>query len=342
MLLAAIILLLAACGKDTKPPKKIEEQQKPDPSQENNQEEDEDNFAFRFPLTGNGTDNKPEERAVAVMINNHPLARQQSGLSQADVVYEVLAEGEVTRFLAIFQSEKPDNIGPVRSARDYYIDLAQGYRALYIAHGYSPDAQKMLASGRYDQLNGMQHDGTLFKRAGFRKAPHNSYISFENIEKGAERQKYDMSVPPAPLEFMDAKEAEADLPGTPAPRVQVVYSGSKAFTNEYRYDENAGAYNRYSGGVQTEEYETKEPVRTENLLVAAAVHKVIDNKGRRAIDFSSGGKAILFQKGKAKELEWRNVEGRILPYENGAPAKLIPGKTWISIVPSLNSISYGE
>ena len=78
------------------------------------------------------------------MVNNHPKARPQSGLHKADIVYEILAEGDVTRFLPYFQSEKPENIGPVRSARDYYIDLAKGLNALYIAHGYSPEAKKCL------------------------------------------------------------------------------------------------------------------------------------------------------------------------------------------------------
>src|SRR5690625_7813177 len=69
------------------------------------------------------------------MINNHPAARPQSGLSQADIVFEMLAEGNMTRFLAFFQSEQPEVVGPVRSAREYYFDLAEGYDALYVYHG---------------------------------------------------------------------------------------------------------------------------------------------------------------------------------------------------------------
>ena len=89
-----------------------------------------------------GVQREVEGRAVAVMVNNHPAARPQSGLNKADIVYELLAEGDVTRFLAIFQSEQPDNMGPVRSARDYYIELAKGFDSLYIAHGNSPDAEE--------------------------------------------------------------------------------------------------------------------------------------------------------------------------------------------------------
>src|SRR5690606_25562598 len=97
--------------------------------------------------------------------NNHPNARPQSGLASADVVYEMLAEGDVTRFLALYQSEIPDNIGPIRSARSYFIELAKGLDAFYIAHGFSPEAQSMLRNNVVDNINGMYYDGSIFKRS---------------------------------------------------------------------------------------------------------------------------------------------------------------------------------
>ena len=142
------------------------------------------------------------------MINNHPAARPQSGLNKADIVYELLAEGDVTRFLAIFQSEQPDNVGPVRSARSYYIELAKGFDSLYIAHGNSPDAKEMLDSGYIDDLNGLYYDGTLFKRASFRKAPHNSYITYDNILKGANQKGYEMEKAPSSLTFLTEDEVK--------------------------------------------------------------------------------------------------------------------------------------
>src|SRR5699024_9329825 len=75
---------------------------------------------YFFPLTGLETSEPSTDRIVSVMVNNHPAARPQSGLSQADLVFEILAEGNITRLLAMFQSEKPDIVGPVRSARPYY------------------------------------------------------------------------------------------------------------------------------------------------------------------------------------------------------------------------------
>lgn len=180
------MLLVSGCSKEKAEEPAKQETEKAEEATKGVSSEKE--LPFQYPLTGSGSETEVNGRAVAVMINNHPKARPQSGLNQADVVYEMLAEGDVTRFLAIFQSERPEMIGPVRSSRDYYIELAKGYDSLYIAHGYSPEAKELLDQGYVDNLNGMQYDGTLFKRESFRQAPHNSYISFDNVLKGAKEK----------------------------------------------------------------------------------------------------------------------------------------------------------
>ncbi|MBE6183812.1 DUF3048 domain-containing protein [Heyndrickxia ginsengihumi] len=294
---------------------------------------------YREPLTGLGTDSKPINRAVAVMINNHPLARPQSGIASADVVYEVLAEGDITRFLAIFQSEQPKTIGPVRSAREYFIKLAKGYHTLYIAHGYSPEAKKMLMNGYIDQLNGIQYDGTLFYRSKARKAPHNSYITYNNILKGAKEKGYSMVTPPSSLPFASEKEIK-QITGQPVEKISIHYSKSNDFNAEYRFDSKLQKLKRYSGGKQTIDANNDQPVLIDNLFIVAAKHRLIDDYGRRAIDLTSGGEAYLIQKGKIRKVEWENINGRILPYENGEPVKLVPGKTWINIVENLNTVTF--
>jgi len=327
----AAVMMVAACNQ-----KKPEEKQEDPPVKEEKKA-----AAAHYPLTGIEAENASTQRATAVTINNHPDARPQSGLSQADVIYEVLAEGSVTRFLAIYQSEKPENIGPVRSARKYFIELASGYDSLYVAHGYSPEAEQMLDSGVIDHINGMQHDGTLFKRASFRKAPHNSYITFKSIEKGAADAHYEMNEPPAPLEFLKKDEVEK-LEGEHAPNMTISYSRDAVFSSEFSYDADKEKYTRASGGVRTEEYETHEPVLLDNVIVVEASHRTADEKGRKEIDLQSGGKAFVLQHGIKKEAEWKNVDGRIVPYENGQPVKLVPGKTWVSIVPEMAIVSFGE
>ncbi|WP_428910669.1 DUF3048 domain-containing protein [Niallia sp. Krafla_26] len=327
---AAALFLLVGCNKEEavepeQPEEEIvEEEETPPPAQEE--------YPYQFPLTGMGSNEITDGRAVAVMVNNHPLARPQSGLNQADIVYEVLAEGNVTRFLAIFQSEEPNNIGPVRSAREYYIELATGYDSLFVAHGYSPDAEKMLKRGVIDNINGMQYDGSLFKRADFRKAPHNSYISFNNIVKGAEKNNYKMDQAPDSLVFLSEEEIEA-LAGEKATSIEVAYYDS-TFDSKLEYDEDLKKYKRYSAGELTVDYQSNDPVLIDNLFVIETPHKVIDNAGRRDIDLVSGGNGYLFQRGKILSVQWKNVEGRILPYLNGEVVGLVPGKTWINIVPS--------
>lgn len=329
----AAFLAITGCNnkEDVKPAPQPAE--KAETGKESNaiEEKESQQFSNTYPLTGVGTNEEPEGRAVAVMVNNHPKARPQSGLSKADIVYEMLAESEVTRFLAVFQSEKPENIGPVRSARKYYIELAKGMNALYIAHGYSPEAKALLNQGYVDSLNGIAYDGTLFKRVKFRKAPHNSYISFDNIEKGAAKKSYDLDAQPRGFTFLTEQQIE-NLQGNPAPAVDISY-GSKIFNVQFEYDEALGKYKRFSNGEQTVEYGDESPVLLDNIFIIEASHKIIDNSGRRDIDVQTGGKGYLLQKGKMNEVEWRNKDGRIIPVKNGVEIGFVPGKTWVNIVP---------
>lgn len=331
-ILAAFLMITGCNSKEnvnpvTQPEKKADSAKESNPIEEKEQQ----HFSNTYPLTGIGTNEEPEGRAVAVMVNNHPKARPQSGLSKADIVYEMLAESEVTRFLAVFQSEKPEYIGPVRSARKYYIELAKGMNALYIAHGYSPEAKALLNQGYVDSLNGIAYDGTLFKRVKFRKAPHNSYISFDNIEKGAAKKSYDLNTQPRGFTFLTEQQIE-NLQGNSAPAVNISY-GTKIFNVQFEYDGSLGKYKRFSGGEQTVEYGVASPVLIDNIFIIEASHRIVDNNGRRDINLKKGGKGYLLQKGKMNEVEWVNKDGRIIPVKNGVEIGFVPGKTWVNIVP---------
>ena len=177
---------------------------------------------YMAPFTGILSEEEITRRPVLVTINNHPLARPQSGISDADIVYELAAEGNVTRLLALFQSELPEEIGPIRSARDYFVHIAKGLDAFYVAHGYSPDAKQLLNNRVVDNVNGMQYDGTLFWRSKDRSAPHNSYISEENILTAAEKTDsvMEMSVLP-PFSFHESIE-DAKIGDRPLPSLYVM------------------------------------------------------------------------------------------------------------------------
>ncbi|KZM54022.1 MULTISPECIES: DUF3048 domain-containing protein [Aeribacillus] len=298
------------------------------------------------PLTGNAATGSIDSRPIAVTINNHPKARPQSGLNKADIVYEALAEGTITRFLAIYQSEKPKIIGPVRSAREYFVDLSKGYEAIYISHGWSPTAKEMLESEHLDYLNGLFYDGTLFWRDSTRKAPHNSYISFENVVKGAKENGYSMTKEVAPLPFLSDEEISG-ISGEEMLEAVVSYGSKPEWRIKYVFDQQLGRYKRYSGDELTVDRETEEPVLLDNIFIVQTDHRFLDDYGRRTIDLNSGGEGILLQKGMMKRVDWKNVNGRILPYENEEQVKLVPGHTWINIVPDLdkafqNSAEKGE
>jgi hypothetical protein len=329
---AAFLLLLSGCT-NKEPVKKTIKEEKANTKPENKPEDVVKADPYFYPLTGIGTDTKPDQRAVAVMVNNHPKARPQSGLNKADIVYEVLAEGDVTRFLAVFQSERPANIGPVRSARDYYINLAKGLNALYIAHGYSPEAKQLLESNYVDNLNGMVYDGTLFKRSSSRKPPHNSYITYDNILKGAEQKGYTMKNSPPAFRFYTVEESK-NLTGQEAKSVSITYSKSGTFNSKYQFDESLGKYKRFSAGEQTVDLDTGEPILLDNVFIIEAAHKAIDSYGLRDIDLETGGKAYLLQMGKVNEVEWANKNGRIVPMKNGEEIPFVQGKTWVNVVPA--------
>lgn len=334
VVLAAVLLLFSGCSnkEKVKEPEK-EKEEVVDKVVDDVKEEEKQTDPYFYPLTGIGSQTKTDGRAVAVMINNHPKARPQSGLHKADIVYEVLAEGDITRFLAVFQSEQPDNIGPVRSARDYYIELAKGLNALYIAHGWSEEAKEMLEGDYIDHLNGMAYDGTLFKRSKTRKAPHNSYISYENVLKGAKQKKYSMEKSPPAFTFYTEEQSKT-ITGNDAQTAMVTYSKSTISDSTYEFDSSIGKYKRFSGGEQTIDLDTKDPVLLDNVFIIEAEHRVVDSVGRRDIDLESGGRGYLLQMGKVMKVEWRNRNGLIVPFLNGEEAPLVPGKTWVNVVPA--------
>lgn len=323
--LAMSALILTGCGgKD--------EQPKPKPKEEAQEEVVEQKITA--PFTGMEVAEEVTQRPILVTINNDPKARPQSGLASADMVFEMLTEGQITRFVALFQSKLPENVGPVRSARPYFINLAKGLDAFYVAHGYSEEAKAMLQQGFVDNINGMNYDGTLFKRSNDRVAPHNSYISKDSLlEAGREVN--------ANMEFFGSgiydfyTDGDKVTDGMAVHQVDVDYDGGTNFYNTYAYDAESKTYQRQSGGVTTVDALTSETVTLANILVLEMYHQVIDNEGRRSIDLNSGGNARLYQQGIMRELQWQNKQGVPVVVEaDGKPVKLVPGKTWVNFVPN--------
>ncbi|HHY73730.1 MAG TPA: DUF3048 domain-containing protein [Bacillus bacterium] len=293
-------------------------------------------FSNFYPLTGVGTYKEANQRIFAVMINNHPKARPQSGLEKADLVYEILAEGSITRFLAVYQSELPDIIGPVRSARDYYIYLSKGLGAIYVAYGGSPESFHLLQNREItDYIGGIIRKGyaddQFFYREKSRTAPHNVYTTNENLIKGAEKRKFSLTQNVKPFTFLTGEEIKS-ISGEEAKEIVVTYSSS--YKTSFIYNEDLLKYERYVNGVKDKNRETKTPIAVDNLLIIEAPHKVIDDAGRLKIDLNGGGNGYLVQRGVVREIEWKNHDGRIVPYVDGKDAGFVPGHTWVNVIPT--------
>ncbi|GGJ93807.1 putative lipoprotein YerB [Lentibacillus kapialis] len=334
-----ILLFLAACSDDQEKgagdseskENTVTEKEKPGASDNMN----------TFPLTGVQTDRPANNRIVSVMINNHRKARPQSGLSKADIVFEMLAEGRITRFMAMFQSEMPDVAGPVRSAREYYFELAEGYDAIYIYHGAANFVNDMIQNRGIEHLDGAAYDnnGHLFKRESFRNAPHNSYLQFDGVYDTAKKKGYNVTQTHDPLPFA-ADEGTAGISGDPAGNVKVDYSSKRlSYVVNYKYDKKNGTYTRYSDGEKSVELDSGEPITADNIFIVETPHQVIDDAGRRKIDITSGGDAYLVQKGKIRDVKWENRDGRIIPVKNGKPVQFVQGNTWINVIPTEPGIS---
>ncbi|MFB5661204.1 DUF3048 domain-containing protein [Alteribacillus sp. HJP-4] len=340
LLFAGLLLLfvLAACLNNA-PDEQAEEGTDVEEASEeevNSEISEEADSKVTTPLTGVHTEKISPKRPLAAVINNHPKARPHSGLPEADVVYEVLTEGDVTRLLALYQSKEPEEIGTVRSARGYFIELADGYDAMFIAHGWSPEAERMLQSGETPFINGLHYDGTLFQRSSDRPAPHNSYISYEDALTGLAEKNYDLEKETEPLRF---RTGDADSEGVweDAENVDVQYGST--YTASYKYDESEKVYARSSDGETTVDKNTKKPVKPSNVFIVEAPHQVIDRDGRRQISLEDGGNALLLQRGKSLSVQWKNENGRILPKLEGETIPFVPGQTWIHIVPAASGLS---
>ncbi|WP_068676896.1 DUF3048 domain-containing protein [Oceanobacillus sp. Castelsardo] len=319
-----ILVGLVGCSNDTEQNKEKE-----------NVAED-GNFKNIYPLTGLGTNEPVDNRVISVMVNNHPKARPQTGLSQADIVFELLAEGSITRFLALYHSNLPEVVGPVRSAREYYFELANGYNALYVYHGAADFVNDMIVNRGTDFLNGSiyDNDGYLFKRESFRKAPHNSYLQLGAVYDVAKDKGYNIKAEYQALPFLSVDEIES-LTGEQAHHIEVIYSNSYSFANvQYDYNQDSGSYTRSSDGEKTVELHTEIPIEVENILIVETSHHVIDDAGRREIDLESGGNAYLLQKGFINKVNWENRNGRIVPVKGDEEIGFIPGQTWINVVPT--------
>lgn len=278
---------------------------------------------------------------AAVSIENSQEARPQSGLTQADLVVEALAEGTITRFTAYFRSQAVDVIGPVRSARQYTLAQARAYGAPFAHAGGSMEALAMARSDDaimdLDEIYGGVVWG--FWRASDRTAPHNLYTSTARIDQMMEVLGYTpRSVPTTP-------KVKGLLPeGNFVSRVDVNWSGPNQIA--WIWDEETGAYQRFIGD---EPHPTTEVqgIYVPNLvfLEVAGTYRGPDEGWY--LDLARGGLAAVVVAGYEWEGRWELVEGegfRLIPTDGAAAPPFQPGQVWTHLITASSSyaLSYRE
>lgn len=333
-LLAASFLLLSACSGDkavTVPPTEISETTTPEATATPTPEPTPP--PFTAPLTGIGRATEAASRPIAVMVNNFSAARPQSGLTNADVIWEVLAEGGITRLVAVFQSTGAiaDTIGPIRSNRAYLIDIADTYGAVMVHAGGSPEAYSILKKQGKPYLDEITNAGSYYWRSKDRKAPHNLYSNLEKMREGADKKGYDKDKPSPAYPF----SADGSALGSTETSTEIAITFlMNDYEVEYAYDGASGLYKRSINGEPHIDLNNNEQLTAANLIVFETSHKTLDNAGRLGVDLESGGAGYLFQQGKKIDIEWlRSPDGMIRFSKDGQEISFLPGKTFIHVVP---------
>jgi len=313
---------------------------------EKEEEDEEEKIMYRSLLNGmKFEEDITGRRPIVVMLDNHYGARPQAGLSSADIVYEILAEGKITRYEAVFQSRLPDNIGPIRSARPYYILRALEYDPIYVHVGGSEQAKKDIKAYKLAEVDGLSSGSNVFWRKNHKRIPHNMYSSSDAIYKEAKRKKYRENFDMETLKF---NEKEEEIGTEECSYVKITYktptsSDKTGYHIEFKYDEEKNQYFRYVNGKEHIDEGDKSHIYAKNIIVQLAKHKVIDNEGRRSISFVGQGKGYYVSNGSKMEVVWKKEnESDITKYydSNNEEISLNPGLIWIQVISDENELEW--
>lgn len=285
-------------------------------------------------------------RPLGVMINNHPDARPQAGLVDAELTYEIVAEGGITRFLAFYQSVLPDKVGPIRSAREYYLVLAKEMGdAMYMHHGFSPQALAAIESW---PVRSLQRGNAPTWRENPRNVAieHTLYANAkELVKRGLELGWGGVSDNFYIWQFKDQPGAYSQMPDADKISYDFWYKGD--FSVMWEYDKNSNTYKRYMGfdasgkEIPHKDEITQKQIEVSNVIVQFAQETKIpgDEKNRLDYQLIGSGKAFVFLDGKVVEATWskskRDERTRFFDTK-GEEIRFNRGKFWISILPDRN------
>ncbi|MDO4581784.1 MAG: DUF3048 domain-containing protein [Bacillota bacterium] len=317
LLLSAMLLLLGACAAAEEPSPELAEYVEPEPV-----------IVAYNPLTNVGMDREVQARLLCVSIDNNPEARMHSGISKADLLYELPAEGGIPRIVAVFYSQPADMIGPVRSSRPYIIDVARGLDGLFVHCGWSEDARLYLQSGVVDYLNELTYSD-YFWRDSRRDMPHNLYTSTSDIYNYLQSYELRRVQEVRPLVFREDGEPLGGVEtGTD---IYVTYDYAD---NYYQYIPEEGLYYRYIDGEPHMDIAYNKQIAVANIIIQKVSSTVLDSEGRLHIDMTAGGEAILLSGGQMLEGSWSRADldsETIFTDSEGNEFALATGLTFIQI-----------
>lgn len=306
------------------------------------------------------------DRPIAVMIDNHSGAWPQANLNKAYIVYEIVVEGGETRLMAIFKGSDLEKIGPVRSSRHYFLDYALENDAIYVHHGWSPQAESDISTLGVNNINGIAESSKDFWRVKDKSAPHNLFTSTQSILKIAERKGYRLtSSQKSVLNYIayeveldeqykkhekEAEEVETSVENIGENIEETDYSAISATnitiphstlqTVKYEYNPETKTYTRYARNKLQEDYITGESVTTKNIIITMCDNYTLvdaEKKGRQGLKNIGTFDGYYITNGNAIQIKCTKTsreEKTIYTDLNGKEIVVNDGNTFINICPT--------
>ena len=279
-------------------------------------------------------------RPYAVMINNNHAAWPQCGLQDAYLVYEIIAEGGISRMMALYKDTYPSKIGSVRSARHYFIEYAEENDAIFVHWGGSPQAYSRLYSG-IDSLDGIALEGSMFFRDRNldRAYEHTGFVDLGKAKTYAEENGYTRQTSKDLLLNYSAEEIDLSANETLQVADSVELEYSDYHTTSYEYDAENKVYKRSMSGKANVDLETGEQYTAKNIIVYKVRNYTLNDgegKGRQELENVGSGTGYYISDGQAVSITWQKSSDSaqtIYKYTNGEELMVNDGNTFIQILP---------
>lgn len=280
-------------------------------------------------------DEESNSRPIAISINNNHDAWPHAGLDDAYVVYELIAEGGITRLLAFYKDQSTAKIGSVRSARHYFLDYVMEHDAIFVHYGYSPQAKEDINTYKINNLNGLYDYNTFYRDTSLNKAyEHTAFTTMKKINTGIKSYKYRTTTEEKiPLNYSVSK-VKLDDSKIKANKVSIEYSAYQ--TTSYIYDSENEVYLLYMDGKKHIDSVTKKQYTVKNIITYQVSNTTSGTKGRQDLHNIGSGEGYYITNGEAIKIKWskksRNAK-TIYTKMNGETLKINDGNTWIHIQP---------